>query len=93
MLDELGLRKETIIVFTNDHGDMIGEHGLFFKMNFFEFSARVPMIVTATELFKPGRVNQNTSLIDLLLTFLEWAGGGKLPTLYSESTGILLTVC
>lgn len=37
--------ENTMIVFCSDHGDMLGERGLWFKMNFFEGSARVPLMM------------------------------------------------
>ena len=41
-LDLLGLAGNTIVVATSDHGDMLGERGLWYKMNFFERAVRVP---------------------------------------------------
>ena len=45
-LDEQGLRDETVVVVTSDHGDMLGERGLWYKMAPFEPSIRVPLIVS-----------------------------------------------
>ena len=86
-LDELGLRDNTIIALTADHGDMLGERGLFYKMSFFEYSSRVPMVIHAPQRFKPNRIRQNTSLIDFFPTFLEWANNGSLPALFSPLDG------
>ena len=46
-LEAIGERDRTIVVLSADHGDMLGERGLWFKMCFFEWSVRVPMIVHA----------------------------------------------
>jgi choline-sulfatase len=40
-------RQEAIVVVLSDHGDMLGERGLWFKMNFFEHSAGVPLMIAA----------------------------------------------
>ena len=44
-MEERGLLDNTIIVFTSDHGDNLGEHGLFYKGNMYEGSVRVPLMV------------------------------------------------
>ncbi len=72
-LKETGLEDDTIVVFTSDHGDMLGERGLWYKMSFLEWSARVPMLVYAPNHFTPRRVSQSISIVDLLPTFLELA--------------------
>ncbi|MDP6531615.1 MAG: choline-sulfatase [Arenicellales bacterium] len=76
-LTEAGLADNTIVIFTADHGDMLGERGLWFKMTFFEHSARVPLIVHAPKLFSARRVPQAVSLVDLLPTLVELADDGK----------------
>ena len=86
-LDATGQRDDTIIVLSADHGDMLGERGLFYKMCFFEYSARVPLLVHAPQLFGSGRVGANVSLVDLMPTFLEWADDGRMPELHSPIDG------
>ena len=44
-LEEAGLADDTVVIATADHGDMLGERGLWYKMNFFEHSARVPLVM------------------------------------------------
>jgi choline-sulfatase len=84
-----GLAEDTIIVLTSDHGDMLGERGLWYKMSFFEDSARVPLIVHAPGRFEPRRVAENVSLVDLLPTFLDLAGIDK-PLLDGHSLAPLM---
>lgn len=60
--------QDTIVIFAGDHGDMLGERGLWYKMTFFEGSARVPLIFHAPEQFKPGRIAAPVSLVDILPT-------------------------
>ncbi len=70
-LDRTGLRENTVVVFTSDHGDMLGERGLWYKMSFFEGSVRVPLIINAPGQFAPARISRPVSHVDLLPTFIE----------------------
>jgi choline-sulfatase len=73
-LAETGLRDDTIVVFCADHGEMLGERGLWYKMAFFEPSARVPLIVAAPGRLGAGRISEPVSLLDLAPTLLELCG-------------------
>lgn len=73
-LEETGALDNTIIIVTADHGDMLGERGLWYKMNFFEHSARVPLVMAGPGVLV-GAVPNAVSLVDLLPTFIELAGG------------------
>ena len=86
-LNDIGAADDTLIVFTSDHGDSLGERGLFFKMSFFEWSVRVPFIVHAPFAFAPRRVRENVSHLDLFPTLLETAGDGALPELVAPIDG------
>ena len=64
-----------IIVYTTDHGEMLGQHGLWEKTRFYEASVRVPLIVRWPRGFDGGRVvEENVSLCDLFATLCELAG-------------------
>lgn len=73
-LKHLGLYEDTIIAFTSDHGDMLGERGMWFKRNFHEGSIQVPFIFHNPKRFSPARVKECVSLTDLAATFAEFAG-------------------
>ena len=64
-----------MVILTSDHGDMQGERGLWYKMSFFEGSARVPLVVSAPGRFAPARVSSPVSTMDLLPTLVGIAGG------------------
>jgi len=72
-LEEAGLIDNTIVIVTADHGDMLGERGLWYKMNFFEHSARVPLIIAGPGV-KQQRVESTCSLVDILPTLNDIAG-------------------
>ena len=74
-LEDTGLADDTLIIFSGDHGDMLGERGLWYKMHWFEMAARVPLLVSAPGQFAAGRVTQAVSTADLLPTLVELAGG------------------
>ena len=64
-----------IIVYTSDHGEMLGEHGIWEKQKFFEGSARVPLIIRYPAMFNGGHVvNENVSTLDLFATLCDLAG-------------------
>jgi choline-sulfatase len=65
----------TIVMLLADHGDMLGERGLWYKMNFFEPACRIPLIVHAPGRFGARRVSTSASLVDILPTLCELAGG------------------
>lgn len=73
-LEEIGELENTVVIITADHGDMLGERGLWYKMNFFEHSARVPLVMAGPGI-GPGVATNTCSLVDLLPTFIELADG------------------
>ncbi|WP_163266384.1 sulfatase family protein [Chelativorans alearense] len=74
-LEEAGRLDNAIIVFTSDHGDCLGDHGLSQKWAPYEEVTRVPLIISAPSRFQCGRtVDEMVQLFDLGPTILEWAG-------------------
>lgn len=85
-LEERGRLDNTIIVFTSDHGDNLGDHGLSQKWAPYDQITRVPLIVSAPERFTGGRqVDELVQLFDLGPTILEWAGITPDATLEAET--------
>ncbi|MEP1206558.1 MAG: choline-sulfatase [Rhizobiaceae bacterium] len=66
--------EDTIVMFVSDHGDMLGEKGLWFKMSFFEGSSRVPLMIHAPDMFQAATVSEPSSTLDVLPTLVELAG-------------------
>lgn len=76
-LHELGLEKDTLVIFTSDHGDMQGAHGMMGKSvhAFYEEDVRVPLIFRYPPTIKPGQViDMTVNSVDLMPTVLEYAG-------------------
>lgn len=76
-LEATGKLDNTIVVFTSDHGDFLGERGLWYKMSFLEPSAHIPLIIWQPKRFKPRRVSEPVTLCDILPTFADLATDGK----------------
>lgn len=70
----LGLYDDTLIIFTSDHGDMMGERNMWFKRTFWEHSAKVPMVFHQPSQLAPRRVAQSVTLADLCPTLSEIGG-------------------
>lgn len=70
-LEDCGLADNTIVVFSGDHGDMLGERGLWYKMSYFESSVRVPLLLHYPKDFAPRRVSENVSTLDILPTLVD----------------------
>ena len=66
-------RQHAMVLFLSDHGDMLGERGLWFKMSFYEGSARVPLMLAVPGL-EPRRVDAPVSTIDVTPTLCDLAG-------------------
>lgn len=88
VLKDCKLDDNTIIVFSGDHGDMLGERGLWYKMSFFEASARVPLLVHYPAKFAPRHVSQNVSTLDLLPTLVDLVGSQLIPGLPMDGVSL-----
>jgi choline-sulfatase len=72
LLRATGMDRDTLVVFTSDHGEMLGERGMWLKMCMYEWSVRVPLIMSWPGRLAPRRVGANVSLVDLLPTFMDY---------------------
>ena len=79
-LEETGLDRNTVVIYCTDHGEMAGEHGCWWKSNYYEGSVGVPLIASL-----PGVIPEGTdsdvicNLMDLGPTLIDIAGGQPLP--------------
>ena len=74
-LEESGELANTLILWTSDHGECLGDYNCFGKRTFLRSVANVPLIVRYPERFRPGsRVDSPASLVDVMPTFLAAAG-------------------
>lgn len=67
------LADNTIVIFLSDHGEALGERGLWFKRSFFDCALQVPLIVSSPALLPATRCDANVSLVDLFPTVVDMA--------------------
>ncbi len=75
-LEATGKLEDTVIVFTSDHGDFLGERGLWYKMSYLEPSAHVPFIIWSPKRFPARRVKEPVTIADILPTLTAIANNG-----------------
>ncbi len=92
-LEAAGRARDTIVVFTSDHGDMAGGHGMFWKSTsaFYDEVACVPLIVSYPAAIKPGRSAVAANLTDVAPTLLELAGHPSPAGMQGRSLAPVLT--
>ena len=73
-LDETGQWDETLIVFTSDHGEQLGDHHLLGKVGYFDESFRIPLVIKAPGQAGGAIVDAPTESIDVMPTMLDWLG-------------------
>jgi arylsulfatase A-like enzyme len=72
-LDTCGLADNTLVIFTSDHGEMLGDHGMHSKMVLYEGSARIPLLMRLPGAIKPGAIVRTpVAHVDLFATILDY---------------------
>ncbi len=90
-LDATRLAETTQVIYTSDHGDLCGEHGLWWKDSFYEGSVRVPLLWAGPGVARPGRAEKRVvSLCDLAPTLTALAEAPELPGARGQSLAALL---
>ncbi len=74
VIDDLGLRDNTYFIFTSDHGELVTEHRLWYKMSMYEGSSRVPLVIRGPDIPAGRKVDNIVSLIDIFPTVAEISG-------------------
>ena len=91
-LAESGLTDHTIVVYCSDHGEMLGEHGMWWKSTFYDGASRVPLIVSLPRHVSAGQPRaENVSLLDVGPTLLDLCDIDPLPGASGHSFRRLLT--
>jgi len=91
-VEETGLDRNTLVVYTSDHGEMAGEHGCWWKSNYYEGSAGVPLIARQPGVVRSGEMCEAVcNVLDLGTTMAEVAGADPLPNGDGRSLMPLLT--
>jgi choline-sulfatase len=78
-LEEAGLADDTRIIYTSDHGEMLGEHGLWWKSSMYEASVSVPLILAGPDVPAGRVVETNATLIDGFPTIVDCVGADFAP--------------
>ena len=91
-LEETELLENTIIIFTSDHGEMLGDHGLLYKgCRFYEGLVHVPLIIAAPDSMLRGAVSEAlVELVDIAPTLLDLAKVDIPEAMQGKSLGSLL---
>lgn len=76
ILDELKkmkMEKNTLVIFTSDHGEMLGDHGMHGKVKMYEGAAHIPLIMRMPKVIRKGaRISTPVSHVDLFSTILDY---------------------
>ena len=74
-LEDAGIAENTVVIFTSEHGDMMGDHGMLEKRSFFEEASRVPLLMKVPWLSREQtRIQGSVGHIDLVPTLLDLMG-------------------
>ncbi|MEE2753278.1 MAG: sulfatase-like hydrolase/transferase [Candidatus Latescibacterota bacterium] len=83
-LENAGILDDTLIIFTSDHGDALGDHGMPFKGFFYDCMSKVPLIIRGQGITQGTRSSSLVSTLDLVPLFFETSETDQPPTLQGE---------
>ncbi|MEO1224658.1 MAG: sulfatase-like hydrolase/transferase [Pseudomonadota bacterium] len=91
-LDTIGMADNTVVIFTSDHGDWLGDHGLMLKgPMLYDGLVRVGLVMRGPGIARGNVVERPVSTIDLGATFYDWAGMEAPPIAHGQSLAKLLS--
>jgi len=74
IVEERGERENTVVVYASDHGEMLGDHGSWYKRSPYRQSVNVPLVVSGPDIAERGVVDIPATMLDLHATFRDFAG-------------------
>ncbi len=89
-LDQHGVAEDTLVVFTSDHGDHLGQHAMYQKMELYDQASRVPLIVRGPGLCADQQIESPVSHLDLMPTVLDLVGNNVPDNLDGRSLASVL---
>jgi choline-sulfatase len=89
-LEQAGCLEDTYVFYMSDHGDMAGEHGLWWKRTYYDASSGVPLLVSGPDIAAGAAHSVPVELVDLFPTCCDWAGVETPDGLDGESLAPLL---
>jgi choline-sulfatase len=90
-LEQAGCLENTYVAYASDHGDMAGEHGLWWKRTYYDASSRVPLLISEPDIGEGAAQSAPVEIVDLFPTCCEWAGINQPEGLDGESLVPLLS--
>jgi len=73
VIEERGERENTIVVYASDHGEMLGDHGMWYKRSPYRQSVNVPFLISGPGVENRGVVEDPVTILDLHATFRDYA--------------------
>ena len=84
-LEETNQLDNTVFIYTSDHGEALGDHGLWYKNNLYDNAARVPLVIAGAGLPRGKTIDTPVAHVDLVATLLDWAAAGGASDLRGRS--------